>query len=286
MHQFFVWTLNFNKIWQDTFFNNAFFSLVVLVVAVLFQRIVQAFIKRVFRNRQLSGHFLNERRAITLTAILSSVARFVIYFFALLAILEKFKVPVTSFLTAAGIGGVALAFGAQNLVRDVITGFFIIFEDQYAVGDYVTVAGVTGTVEEMTLRVTKIRDRGGKLHIIPNGKIDQVTNFMGNSMQGLVDVTVAHETDLALVERVLADVFAAFSREFPDVVEGPTFLGVQDLGAGGVTLRIEVRTKAQRQWSAERLLRKMIKMAFEEKGIEIPYPKRVMIAPVKGSDTE
>lgn len=286
MERTFIYSYDFNQLWENTFFKNALFSLAILVFAVLFLKILQTFINRVLHNRQLSGRFMDERRANTLTTILNSVARYVVYFLAALTVLDKFNFPVASFLTAAGIGGVALAFGAQNLVRDVITGFFIIFEDQYAVGDHVSVSGVRGVVDEMTLRVTKVRDYGGELHIIPNGKIEQVTNFMGNSMRAIVDVPIPYETEIALAEKALEGVFADFRLEFPDVVEGPTFLGVQELTESGVVLRVTARTKAQKQWDAERLLRKMIKVAFDQKGIETPYPKRIMISPVKGSEAE
>lgn len=255
---------------QTAFITNLVWALIIILVAMVLLRITRAFIQRVLHHRQLKGRFLDERRANTLATILHSVARYVIYFLATITILDQFGLPVASFLTAAGIGGVALAFGAQNLVRDVITGFFLLFEDQFAVGDQVTVADVTGIVEEMTLRVTKVRDAGGQLHIIPNGKIERVTNHMGSSMRALVDIPVSYGADLSVISGVLEEVFADFRRDFRPLVEGPSFLGVESLANYGVVLRVIARTEALKQGDAERELRRRIKLAFEKKGIEMP----------------
>lgn len=269
---------------QQWFFTNLIWSVVIWIMAVILLRIIRAFINRVLYNRQLQTRLIDERRAKTLTTLLNSVARYAIYFIAVITILDKFRLPVASFLTAAGIGGVALAFGAQNLVRDVLTGFFLIFEDQYAVGDMITIAGITGTVEEITLRVTKVRDHGGQLHIIPNGKIDQVTNHMGSSMRAMIDIPVAYEADLQRAEEVLTEEFKRFKKDFPDLVEGPTLLGVEELSGRGVVLRILARTVPLKQWDAERELRKRIKIAFELADIPLVVPRRLTVrwTPAKG----
>lgn len=265
---------------------NLLWAVVILLVAKILLRVIRSFIKKILSHRQPKGVFLDERRINTLATILQSVVRYVIYFIAILTIIDKFGLPVASFLTAAGIGGIALAFGAQNLVRDVITGFFLLFEDQFAVGDQVTVADVTGIVEEMTLRVTKVRDVGGQLHIIPNGKIDRVTNHMGPSMRALVDVPVAYEADLHIVEDVLERVFQDFRRDFPSVVEGPRLLGVESLTDYGMVLRILARTEALKQWEAERELRRRIRLAFDEQGIELPCSRRIWVKHSKGLDDQ
>ena len=140
--------------------------------------------------------------------ILNSAVRYLLYFVGAMTILERLGVPTGSIIATAGIGGLAIGFGAQNLVRDVITGFFILMENQYAVGDFVQIGDVSGIVEEMGIRVTKLRDRGGALHIIPNGLIQQVTNNMGPAMRVLFNVLVSYDAD---VDRVLA-ILATSSR--------------------------------------------------------------------------
>lgn len=271
---------------QVAFISDLLWAIAILLVAMILLRIVRAFIQRVLHHRQLKGRFLDERRANTLATILHSVARYVIYFLATITILDQFGLPVASFLTAAGIGGVALAFGAQNLVRDVITGFFLLFEDQFAMGDQVTVADVTGIVEEMTLRVTKVRDAGGQLHIIPNGKIERVTNHMGASMRALVDIPIAYEADLNKATVVLEKVFGDFRRDFRPLVDGPTLLGIESLTDYGMVLRIMARTEALKQWEAERELRRRIIGAFEQNGIELPYSRRTLANDTKGLDVK
>lgn len=269
---------------EKWFLTNLIWAVVIWVMAIILLRIIRAFINRILYNRQLQARLIDERRAKTLSTLLNSMARYGVYFLTIITILDKFKLPVTSFLTAAGIGGIALAFGAQNLVRDVLTGFFLIFEDQYAVGDMITIAGITGTAEEMTLRVTKVRDPGGQLHIIPNGKIDQVTNHMGGSMRAMIDIPVAYEANLSKAEEVLTEEFSRFRKDCPDLVDGPTLLGVEDLSGRGIILRVLARTAPLKQWDVERELRKRIKIAFDLADIPLAIPRRLTLrwTPGKG----
>jgi small conductance mechanosensitive channel len=169
-----------------------------------------------------------------------------------------------------------VGFGAQSLVRDVIAGFFIILEDQFSVGDYITAGNYTGVVEELGLRITKIRDFSGELHIIPNGKIEAVTNRTRGSMRALVEVSVAYEEDIDEVLAVLAELSARFGAETAEVVEGPAVLGVVALNDTAVVIRVIARTVAMAQWKVERDLRRAIKKELDARGIEIPYPRRVV----------
>ncbi|MGE5509464.1 MAG: mechanosensitive ion channel family protein [Chitinophagales bacterium] len=264
--------------------SKALVVLLIIIGARLLVRVTEAFIVRLFRQSAAEKHIrLDERRAKTLSTLTSSIARYTIYFFAAVMALQHLGFNTTSILTAAGIGGLAIGFGAQNLVRDVITGFFILFEDQYGVGDYITASGVSGVVEEMGIRITKIRDFGGELHIIPNGQISQVTNHMGPSMRVLFDVSVSYDTDLDRAVAALDELFAAFAKANARVlVEGPSVLGVQELGESGITIRVVARTKPMEQWTVERQLKRQIKDRFDQLGIEIPFPHRLLL--VKGSE--
>jgi len=226
---------------------------------------------------------LDERRARTLAALLQSILRYTVDFLAVLAVFQVFDIPTASFLAGAGIVGLALGFGAQNLVRDMITGFFIIYEDQYAVGDYVTIGGLSGVVEEMGLRVTKLRDFSGDLHIIPNGAIDKTTNHSRGAVRALVDVGVAYEEDLDRALAVLDRVCKQVAAQHADVlVEGPSVLGVTDLGRNEVRISILAMTKPLQHWQIERELRRRIKDSFAAEGIEIPYQKYISV-PARGA---
>ncbi|NLJ86210.1 MAG: mechanosensitive ion channel family protein [Firmicutes bacterium] len=252
--------------------------LLILGATQIAVRITGSIIHRVFelgRNKHRSH--VDPKRHQTLINILQSGVRYVLYFVGVMTALDKLGVPTSSIIATAGIGGLAVGFGAQSLVKDVITGFFILMENQYSVGDYVRVGDVTGIVEDMGVRVTKIRDLGGELHIVPNGRIEQVTNFMGSGMRILLDVRVAYEEDIERVMAILEDLFADLRAEIPGLVDGPTILGVSDLTDSAVVVRILARAKAMEQWGIERQIRGAIKERFAEEGIMAPYPRQVLI---------
>lgn len=253
--------------------------LVILLTAKTGVSVAYVLIDRLFQVRVIPGkvHF-DERRSSTLKAILKSIIRYLVYFIAIITILDELDVPITAVLSAAGILGLAVGFGAQNLVRDVITGFFIIFEDQFSVGDYIETEGIGGIVEEIGLRITKLRDWGGQLHIIPNGKITTVTNHSRGNMRALVEVEVAYEEDVNKALSVLTQIAAEMAADFPGIIrEGPTVLGVRALGESGVLIRIVAKTVPMEQWGIEMELRRRIKETFDREGIEIPYPRRYCI---------
>lgn len=255
-----------------------FFRIVtVLFVSALFIKLSESFISRVL---SMNGHeklHFDENKKKTLAGLLKSIVRYVTYFMAAVNILEILGIKTESLLTAAGIGGLAVGFGAQNLVKDVISGFFIIFEDQYNVGDYVETAGVEGTVDEIGLRTTRLRDFGGQLHIIPNGEITRVTNHSRGVMRARVNVNITYEEDLDHALAALQEVCEQVKAKREDIVEGPTILGVSNLGPTEVVITILARTLPMQQWGVERELRKAILEKFEKEGIEIPYPRMVYI---------
>jgi len=253
----------------------------IILIAKILHKIGNAVIDKMLRPREGSKYYFDEKRAITLNSLAKSTLRYGLYFFVGMSFLEVFFPKATGpVLASAGVVGLAVGFGAQNLVRDVITGFFILLENQFAVGEYITTAGLSGVVEEMGLRVTKLRDFGGELHIIPNGQIQQVTNLNRGSMRALVDVGVAYEEDLDRVSSVLARVVEEVKADLANVInEGPEVLGVINFGPSEVIIRIIAKAKPMEQWRVERELRKRIKEAFDREGIEIPYPRRVMVGP-------
>lgn len=252
----------------------------ILVMAYLGIKIGDAIINRIFKPREKTRYF-NEKRILTLKTLVKSILRYATYFVVGFTILVQIagSIPdLKGFLAGAGIIGVALGFGAQSLVKDVITGFFILLENQYSVGDYITTGSFSGFVEEMELRVTKLRDWGGESHIIPNGQITAVTNFSRGNMRAMVDVAIAYEEDIDRAIAVMSIVVNNVRNELDGViVEGPEVLGVVNLGPTEVIIRTVAKAKPMEQWGVERVLRKEFKEAFDREGIEIPYQHRIVI---------
>ncbi|KAF0193932.1 MAG: small conductance mechanosensitive channel [Bacillota bacterium] len=251
--------------------------IILVIVAKLLMRLGNALIGNLFSVEQ-TRFKMESRKAKTLDALLKSVLRYAIYFLVGMAIIDALGVPTSSIIASAGIVGLAVGFGAQGLVKDVLTGFFILFEDQFSVGDYVETAGLSGVVEEVGLRVTKLRDFSGVLHIIPNGAIDKVTNHNRGNMRAMVDVSVAYEEDPDVVRSVLDIVASEMAADTLTIVEGPRVLGIADLTESAIVFRVWARTLPMEQWGVERELRRRIKLAFDREGIEIPYPRRVIIS--------
>ncbi len=250
----------------------------ILVGTRIAVRVASSLITRIFEREASKNRHRHPdaKRQRTLMNISKSGVRYVLYFVGAMTALDKLGVPTSSIVATAGIGGLAIGFGAQNLVRDVITGFFILMENQYSVGDYVRVGDVTGIVEDMGVRVTKLRDLGGELHIVPNGKIEQVTNYMGSAMRVVFNVPVSYEEDLERVKIILEDLFLELQAEIPGLVEGPTVLGVSDLTDSTVMIRIFARAQPMQQWGIERQIRGAIKERFDAEGIMAPYPRQVV----------
>ncbi len=271
----FITHLTDEEIWLSI--GGAFLKLLMIViVSKLLIRIGKTMLHNIFKIRTKSPLRVTERREATLTKLLDNILAYVIYFISFIMCLEVFGLDVTALLAGAGVAGLAIGFGAQNLVRDVITGFFIIFEDQFSVGDYIRTGTFEGIVEEIGLRITKIKSFTGEIHVIPNGNITDVTNFSISNSIAIVDVSIAYEGDITKAERVLQELLTTMPGKYEDMVKTPELLGVQTLGASDVVLRIISEVKPMKQFSTARALRKEIKVCLDDNGIEIPFPRVVM----------
>ncbi|MGD6858071.1 mechanosensitive ion channel family protein [Bacillus infantis] len=248
----------------------------ILIVSSLIIRIGRAAIRQVFAVRSHSPLRISHRREATLVKLLENVLTYVVSFIMIMMILSTLTIDVGALLAGAGIVGLAVGFGAQNLVKDIITGFFIIFEDQFSVGDYIRVDQFEGTVEEIGLRTTKIKSWTGELHILPNGSIVQVTNFSLHNSVAFVDVSIAYEGDIQKAEQVLKDLLETLPEKYEDMVKTPEILGIQNLAASDVVIRVTAETMPMKHFFIARQLRKEIKMALDAHGIEIPFPRLVM----------
>jgi moderate conductance mechanosensitive channel len=218
-------------------------------------------------------------RAETLKTVLRSIASFTIWTFAGLMVLGELNINLGPLIAGAGVAGVALGFGAQSLVRDFLTGIFMLVEDQYGVGDVIDVGEAVGVVEGMTLRSTKLRSVDGAVWHVPNGEITRVGNMSQQWSRALLDVEVGYGTDLTHAREVIARVAEEIHGE-PDwagvILDPPEIWGVESLGADGIAIRLVLKTKPGEQWRLQREVRARLKDAFDAEGIEIPFPQRTV----------
>lgn len=252
-------------------------SLVItLLVTMLALWLVRFIAARVSIGTEFSRHNV---RVQTLRSVITSSLRALIFLSALAAILSEIGVNVTALLAGVSILGLAVSFGAQSLVRDVITGFFVLLEDQYGVGDVVRVNGATGlagSVEHLNLRVTVLRDLEGTAHIIPNGQILTVSVLSKDWARVVADIDVPHDLKLDTALELIGGVAQTLHDDpiwTEKFLEQPEVLGVQALGAVGVTIRTVMKVQPKEQWGLSREFKKRIKNAFDAAGLRIPMPQ-------------
>jgi small conductance mechanosensitive channel len=284
-----LWQADLDEVSQtfgDWFVDNALKPLVIVVIAIIVTLVARVVVRR-FRAR-LEGtasltQELNLQRATTLTQAVSTTLVVVIWAIAVLMILGEFRFNLGPLLASAGVAGVALGFGAQSLVRDALSGFFILLENQFGVGDNVeltTPSGkVIGRVEGLTLRVTSLRAFDGTLNIVPNGNIVVASNRSRGWARAIVDVRAAYDEDVDRVRGTLEELFEelredAAIREW--IHDGPTVLGIERMGHDALVMRVIADTRPSKVMDLERTLRERITRRFAEVGITVPV---VPIAP-------
>lgn len=250
-----------------------------LFVVWVLRWLVGRFVRRLTSGTlELAEH--NRKRAQTITLVLRAVITVLLLTIALLLALSRAGINIAPLLAAAGVGGVAIGFGAQNIVRDTLEGIFILVEDQFHVGDVVKVADVSGVVEKITLRTTTLRGLDGRVHSVPNGEIRVSTNLTKGYSRYLIDLPVPYEADIDGVTALVRDVVEKMrmEEEYAPAILGPLeVLGVDDYGPSEILLKMYVNTLPGRQWVVGRELRRRIKKAYDEAGISIPYPHREVI---------
>ena len=222
----------------------------------------------------------SQARADTLTSVLSSIVAAVVWSVAILMMLGVFDINIGPLLAGASIVGVAIGFGSQAIVKDFMSGLFMLVEDQFGVGDVIDVGPVIGTVEAVTLRTTTLRDVSGTVWHVPNGEVHRVGNFSQIWSRALLDIDVSYDTNLrfaeGVIQRVANDMWDDPEWGGDEMMEMPEVWGIQRLGADGIAIRLVVKTEPSVQWKVERELRLRIKEAFDEAGIEIPFPQRTV----------
>ena len=233
----------------------------------------------VARGVSTEGEDERDKRRETLTSVFATTANFLIWFGGISMILQEVGVPIAPLLGGAAVGGLAVAFGAQNLIRDYFTGFVIILENQYSMNDVVRIAGISGMVERITLRMTVLRDIEGTVHFIPNGEIKTVSNMTHGWSRAVFDVGVAYKED---VDRVI-DTIIQVGRELRSdpffkrlILEDLTMLGVDNMGDSAIIIKFFIKTRPLKQWDVKRAMLRRLKKRFDELGIEIPFPHRTV----------
>jgi moderate conductance mechanosensitive channel len=213
------------------------------------------------------------QRARTVGAVLRSIVSILIWSIAVLTVLDELGVNLAPLIAGAGIAGIALGFGAQSLVKDFVTGLFMLLEDQYGVGDVIDTGVATGTVEGVSLRTTRLRDADGVVWHVPNGAIVRIGNKSQQWSRALVDVAIGYDADVPAATEVIRETALAVWRdpEFSTaILSEPLVLGVEALAPGQVIVRVTLRTRAQEQFGVERALRERIKAALDDAGIPAP----------------
>lgn len=227
---------------------------------------------------------LRERRGKTISQLLRSVGRLLVVSVALLLTFNVF-IDIGPILAGAGILGLAVSFGAQSLVKDFLSGFFILFENQFAIGDVIEAGGKSGTVEKMTLRVVILRDIKGTLHTVPNSEIKVVSNMTRGWSRAVVDVGITYEEDVDRALAVVRDEAAQFSTDklWGAQLDGPLEVpGIESLSDSAVVIRTLIKTQPGSQWATAREYRRRLKKRLDREGMSIPYPQRKVHVQVQG----
>ncbi|NEE02651.1 mechanosensitive ion channel family protein [Phytoactinopolyspora halotolerans] len=287
--------------WTDVLLDRPIQLLVLVALAVILRYMLHKVIARVVRrtvDREPPKSVLgsetaarivfgsagaySERRALrveTLGSLLKSVTTFVIGVIAVVMALDILGYPIGPLLASAGIAGVALGFGAQNLVKDFLAGISMLLEDQYGVGDVIDMGEASGVVEAVALRVTRLRSVDGTVWYVRNGEVIRIGNSSQDWARAVIDVGVSYDSDTATVRRLLEEVGHELATEevWSDLIlDEPEVWGVEALGADSIVVRLVVQTRPLEQWKVARELRERIKRRFDAEGIEIPFPQRTL----------
>ncbi len=267
--------------------------LVILIVAFILVRVLKALTTRLVQiaKGQARADKMREQQTRTMAGLVYSVGAALIVAGAVLVALPEFGFDVTPFEAIAAVSSLALGFGAQSLVKDIINGFFVVIEDQYVVGDLIQLNGETGRVEHLTLRRTIIRNVNGAMVTVPNSLVGQVANLSRDWSQAFVDVTVPSDEHigraLATLEKISGDLRNDESWS-PAILDGPRVLGVESLSLDGTVIRLQVRTVLNRKDDVARELRRRIKTAFEQSSIPLSHTHQVVVkeaVPISSPET-
>lgn len=255
---------------------NKAIEITLIILLMYFSIKIGKYIIKKFVQKQVESDAvfsLDSQRAKTLGEVLKSVLKYSVYFMGITTIVSILfgSISGISTITFASIGGIAVGLGAQSIIKDLINGFFILFENQFGVGDHVTLGGFTGIVKSIGIRTTVINDFNGAVHSVPNGTISGVTNHSRNNIKFIVDVHIPYEEDVDNVIHIIENILDDFKEQNKEYIEEPLeVVGIVELGVSNVTIRVTGKAKPLSQGKMENSLRKTIKLALEENKVKIP----------------
>lgn len=278
--------LDLQQLWQQIFnparLHNLLSIIVTIIIVLIITKIIlntgKNVIKTILTPRKgVPDYQKKVSRAETLAPFFNSILTFFIYFIAITIILRKIGIDTTPIIASAGVLGLAIGFGAQAIVKDFISGIFILLDGTISVGDVIIVNSHTGTVESMNLRHVQLRKFSGELWTIPNGEIANFGNFNKGWTRAVVEVDLAYEQDIEKGMQELENIGKQWAETNKEIIlEPPVVQGVMSLGASGITIRLIAKLKPMMHWAAERDLKKLIKNHFDSKGVEIPFNRQVV----------
>lgn len=263
-----LWSRMTSRYFSDPDMWIGYLLVAVKVVAIyVVSRLIIRFLNKAIIQLARGGARLSgaPRRTQTMMRLMSNVFKYAVNFIMVLMILAEFNVKLAPILAGAGVVGLAVGFGAQSLVKDIITGFFIIFEDQFAVGDTIQTKTFRGTVEEIGLRTTRIKSPTGEVHIIPNGSITEVTNYSLHNSLAIIDISVPYDTDIDEAMRVIGETVGVLG-EHAAVAKLPEVLGIQKLGASEVSVRVTCECKPDMQATVAMMMNELLKKRLDAEG--------------------
>ncbi len=239
-----------------------------LVIAIVVIKVLELIISKLARKKYDKLRAIDAKRVKTVLSVMKSFVTIIIIFTWFLSALRIFGVNTSAIITTAGIGGIAISFGAKSLVEDIISGIFLMLEDSFVIGDDITVAGKTGVVERISLRTTTIRDYNGELHVVPNGEIRVVTNRNKNIQRALINVPIAYDADAKKAVDLLTEALKPVNDDHA-VIEDVSVWGITDFASNGIVITCAAKTIPGEQWRVERVMRSVALSVLNENGIKV-----------------
>src|SRR5680860_219047 len=265
------------------FLNHGLKIIAIILIALFIRRFSGLLIEKLIRRMVIAGRFSSKeaekKREDTLIRIFSVSSNILVWLLAILMALQELGVAIGPLLAAAGIAGLAFGFGGQYLIRDLISGLFIIMENQYRIDDVVCFGDTCGLVEDISLRMTTLRDLDGTVHHVPHGEIKTVSNLSKTFARVNLNIGISYSSNLEHVISVVNKVGQELAEDIAwkdQIIKSPQFLRVDDFADSSITIKILGETQPLKQWDVTGELRKRIKVAFDKEGIEIPFPQRVI----------
>lgn len=265
--------INFNTLVFSNIIDKIFRVIIIIIIMnitiKLGNKIINLFVKRQIKSN--TRFKMDSQKAKTVGTVLKSVLKYSTYFLGIALIIGELFSNLS--VAVAGIGTFTVGLASQNLIKDIINGFFILFEDHFGIGDHVTLGEFSGIVDSIGIRTTKIRDFNGDIHLIPNGSITTVTNHSRGNMRFMVDVDIAYEEDVDKAISAIKKVCLEFQKNNSDVTDTIDVIGITSITSSSVTIRVVGKSKPLSQWKMERDLRRLIKLELDKEEIKIPYTK-------------